>query len=98
MKSKLCWVTFLPFTLIAIALKVVEALNMLPSLPSKVLSYSALGLILLMFVINIVFVAVDRKTSPAYLLTRNIYAAVFLLLSAAMITSKAALTTIVDLR
>lgn len=98
MKSKLCWATFIPVTIIAAALKAVEGFNLFPSLPSKTLSYSALGLILLSFVINIVFVASDRETSPAYLLSRNIPAAIFALISAAMITSKSALTIILDIQ
>ena len=98
MKSKLCWVTFMPVALITLVLKVLEAFDVFSSLPAKTLSYTALFLVLLMFVINIVFVAADRKTSPAYLLTRNIPAAVFMFISAAMITSKSALTTIVDVQ
>ncbi len=98
MKSKLCWATFVPATIIAVALKVIEAFNLIPSIPSKTLSYSALGVILLSFVINIFFVASDRETSPAYLLARNIPAAVFALLAAAMITSKSALTVILDVQ
>ncbi len=90
--------TFVPVALIAIAIKVFEALNVFPSVPVKMFSYTALGLVVLMFVINIIFVAADRKTSPAYLLTRNISAAVFLLISAAMITSKSALISIVDIQ
>ena len=98
MKSKLCWATFIPVTLIVIALKAMESLNVFASLPAKTLSYLALGLVLIMFIINIIFVALDRKTSPAYLLTRNIPAALFLLISAALITSKSALTIIIDIQ
>lgn len=98
MKSKLCWVTFIPITLIVITLKALESFGALSFLPPKTLSYSALGLVLLMFAINIVFVVKDKETSPAYLLARNIPAAIFLLISAAMITSKSALTIILDLQ
>lgn len=98
MKSKYCWAAFIPVTIIVIVLKIFEALDVFPSLPVKMLSYSALGLVVLMFAINIVFVAMDKKTSPAYLLTRNIPAAIFLLISAAMITSKSALRAIVDIK
>ncbi|MBR2108402.1 MAG: hypothetical protein IJ932_00420 [Ruminococcus sp.] len=98
MKSKLCWATFIPVTLIAIILKALESFSVIPSLPGKMLSYTALGLILLTFIINIIFVASDKETSPAYLLSRNVPAAVFLLISAAMITSKSALTIILALQ
>ncbi|MBQ7505566.1 MAG: hypothetical protein IJT79_09695 [Ruminococcus sp.] len=98
MKSKLCWATFIPVTLIAIILKAMESFSIFPSLPGKMLSYTALGLILLTFIINIIFVARDKVTSPAYLLSRNIPAAVFLLISAALITSKSALITILALQ
>ena len=98
MKSKLCWATFIPVTLIAIILKALESFSVIPSLPGKMLSYTALGLILLTFIIHIIFVASDKETSPAYLLSRNVPAAVFLLISAAMITSKSALTIILALQ
>lgn len=98
MKSKLSWVTFIPVTLISVVFTIIDAFNVLPSFPAKFFSYSSLGLVMLMFVINIVFVATDKETSPAYLLTRNIPASVFALLAAALITSKSALTTILDIQ
>lgn len=98
MKSKLCWVPFVPVALAVIVLKILDTLNVFPLLPTNMLSYVGIGLILLMFAVCVIFTAIDKKTSPAYLLTRNYYAAVFAMISAGCIASRSALTIILALQ
>ena len=97
MKSKLCWIPFIPVTIAVIVLKVCETLNVFPLLPTNTLSYISIGLVLLMFAVNIVFTIADKKTSPAYLLTRNLFAAVCAMLAAVCVASRSALTIILAL-
>ena len=98
MKSKLCWIPFIPVTIAVIVLKVCETLNVFPLLPTNTLSYISIGLVLLMFAVNIVFTITDKKTSPAYLLTRNLFAAVCAMLAAVCVASRSALTIILALQ
>lgn len=98
MKSKLCWIPFIPVTIAVIILKVCETLNVFPLLPTNTLSYISIGLVLLMFAVNIVFTIADKKTSPAYLLTRNLFAAVCAMLAAVCVASRSALTIILALQ
>ena len=60
MKSKLCWIPFIPVTIAVIVLKVCETLNVFPLLPTNTLSYISIGLVLLMFAVNIVFTIADK--------------------------------------
>lgn len=98
MKSKLCWIPFIPLTIVAVAVKVMQNLSIVFSPDDNTASYISVCAVLLMFVINIVFVVMDKKTSPVYILSKNIPAAVFAILSAAMIASKSALEMILNLQ
>ena len=98
MKSKLSWIPFIPLTLVAVAAVVMQYLGIVFSPEENIAYYVALSAVLLMFVINIVFTALDKETSPAYILNRNVPAAVFAILTAAMIASKSALTLILSLQ
>ena len=97
MKSKLCWIPFILFSLAAIALLILENFSVI-NLGSNSSSFLVLSAILLMFAVNIVFVAIDRKTSPVYLISRNIPAAVFSMLAAALVASKSSLNAILNLQ
>ena len=96
MRSKLSWITFIPFTLAASPLMVMNVLGIHET--GNVLPYVASGVLLLMFIINIVFCVIDKKTSPAYLLSRNVPLAVVSVIAAGLITSRSALTIIIPLR
>lgn len=98
MKSKLCWIPFIPLTVVSAVFIVLQRLGILFSKDSTIPSYLAVASVLVMFVINIIFVLLDKKTSPMYLLARNIPAAVLSILAAGMIASKSALTVILSLQ
>ncbi len=98
MKSKLCWISFIPFAVAAIVIKVFQNYSIAFNNNANLASYAVVCAVLVMFLINIIFVALDRKTSPAYLLSSNIPVAIFAVLAAALIASKSALTIILDLQ
>ena len=98
MKSKLCWISFIPLTTAAVLIKVLQMFNICFSADDTTASYLSIGAILLMFAINIIFIAIDKKTSPAYILRKNIPAAIFAILAAAMFTSKSALNLILSIQ
>lgn len=98
MKSKLCWIPFIPLTLVAILVKVLQMFSIGFSPDDNTPSYIAVGAVLLMFAVNIVFVAMDKELSSAYIMNKNISAAIFAILAAAMITSKSALVLILSLQ
>ena len=98
MKSKLCWIPFIPLTVAAAAFPVLQKLGVLFEPDSTIPFYFSVAAVLIMFAVNIIFVAADKKTSPVYILARNIPAAVFAVLAAGMIASKSALTAILALQ
>lgn len=98
MKSKKCWIPFIPLTLVSVVVIVLQKFGILFSSDNTIPSYLAVAAVLLMFVINIVFIALDKKTSPMYILARNIPAAVFAIISAGLIASKSALNIILALQ
>jgi hypothetical protein len=104
MKSKLCWIAFIPITIAATILRVMQMLDKpvgdaaATTSISYMSSYIATFLILGMFVLNIVFVAIDKKTSPVYLLTRNVPTAVFSMLAAATVASMSTLHFILNMQ
>lgn len=98
MKSKLCFIPFIPLTLVAVAVMVMQKFSIVFTSENTIASYVAVAAVLLMFIVNIVFIATDKKTSPMYLLNRNIPSAVFAILAAGMVASKSALTAILGLQ
>ncbi len=88
----------MPLALAAVLVKALQMFGIGFAEDDYLASYVSLCAVLLMFVINIVFVALDKKTSPTYILRRNIPASVFAILAAAMITSKSALELILSLQ
>jgi hypothetical protein len=98
MKIKLSWFTFVPVAVVMIAVKVIQSLNITMPIGDVYLSYLVTALVLAMFVINIIFCAVDKKSSPVYILRRNLPAAVFALLTATFVTSKSVLMILNELQ
>ena len=88
MSSKLSWITFIPFTLAAMAIKVAQIFfltdenSTLFGLSSFQLSYVALGCVVLVFIFSIIFILADRKTAPYYKGGRNIACGIIGLLTA----------------
>ncbi len=97
MRSKLCWIPFIPLTLASVTLKALQIFSVIP-LSENTVSYYSIFAALIMFALCIVFVAIDKETSEAYLLSRNIPAAVFSMFAAALVASKTSLNTILSLQ
>ena len=98
MKVKLCWIPFIPLSVAAVAVMVMQKLGIVFSPDDCIPAYIAVAAVLLMFAVSVVFTAMDKMTSPMYLMSRNIPSAVFAVLAAGMIASKSALTTILALQ
>lgn len=83
MTSKLSWITFVPFTLVAIAIKLYQAIFMVDSdatlfgLSSLILDYIAIACVVLVLLFSVLFVLIDKKTAQYYKTKRNIVAGVF---------------------
>ena len=92
--SKLAWITALPVGIFTIIIKVLQEIGFKFPIDDYMVSYGVIGVILAMFIVNIVFVATDRKTSPVHILNRNIPASLFALLSSTFITSYSVLAFI----
>ena len=92
--SKLAWITALPVGIFTIIIKVLQEIGFKFPIDDYMVSYGVVGVILAMFIVNIVFVATDRKTSPVHILNRNIPASLFALLSSTFITSYSVLAFI----
>ncbi|MBQ6152834.1 MAG: hypothetical protein IJJ15_03725 [Ruminococcus sp.] len=96
MTSKLSWIFFIPFTLAAIALKVVQLFIVpedgvyLLGLKAIQLDYIALGCIVAVFLFALIFSLVDRKISPYYIPNKNVGAGIFALLSALIVAADGA--------
>ncbi len=92
--SKLTWITALPACVFTILVKVLQSLGVQLPFDDYIVSYGVIAVILAMFVINIIFIATDRKTSPVHILNRNIPAALFALLSSVFVTAYSVLAII----
>ena len=77
MTSKLSWIAFIPFTLAAMAIKVVQVL-FLPDggtflgFNNLMLSYLAVACAILVLLFAVIFCLVDKKIAPVYVINRNI--------------------------
>lgn len=81
MTSKLSWIAFVPFTLAAIAIKVIQILFLdangtFMGLNSLVLSYMAIACALIVMLFAVIFCFADKKTSSVYPLSRNIFSGI----------------------
>lgn len=87
MTSKLSWIAFVPFSIAAIAIKVVQLFFLgedgtFFGFNSLMLSYLAIACALVVLLFAVIFCLIDRKISPVYLINKNIFAGVFGLLLA----------------
>lgn len=98
MTSKLTLAVFFPVALAVISIKLLSVFTGLIPIDDAILPYAIVLIVLAMFIINIIFCALDRKTSPVYILNRNIPGAIFALLSATFITSKSVLIIIQEIK
>lgn len=92
--SKLTLITALPVCVFTILVKVLQSFGIQFPFDDYIVSYGVVSVILAMFVINIIFIATDKKTSPVHILNRNIPAALFALLSSVFITAYSVLAII----
>lgn len=77
MTSKLSWIAFVPLTLMAIAIKVIQLLFLdsngtFMGFNNLTLSYMAIACVLLILLFAFIFCVIDKKTAQVYLLNRNI--------------------------
>lgn len=96
MRIKLSWITFIPVALVVLVVKTLQAFNVELPIDNIYLSYLTVGLVLVMFLVNIIFCITDKKTSSVYILSNNIMASVFALLTATFLTSKSVLIIITE--
>ncbi len=77
MTSKLSWIAFIPFTLAAMAIKVIQVF-FLPEggtflgFNNLMLSYLAVACAILVLLFAVIFCLIDKKTAPVYIINRNI--------------------------
>ncbi len=90
MTCKLSWITFIPFTLLAVASKVIQLFyldenGLFMGLNSLTLSYVAIACALIVLLFGAIFSFTDKKTAPVYIIKQNAPAGIFgLLLSVAL--------------
>lgn len=99
MKVKLSLIPFIPIVIAMTALKLLGVFSLdsngtLFGLSYIELSYTVVGLALVLFLFCILFNIIDRKTAPVYAAGKNIPAAVFGVLSAAFVLGSSALDVI----
>ncbi len=87
MTSKLSWITFIPFALAAIAIKVIQLFYLGPDgtfygFNSLMLSYLVIACAVVVMLFAVVFCLIDRKTAQVYLINKNFAAGIFGLLLA----------------
>lgn len=87
MTSKLSWIAFVPFTLAALAIKVVQlffldANGTFMGFNSMMLSYLAIACALAVLLFAVIFCLIDRKTASVYPINKNFAAGIFGLLTA----------------
>ncbi len=82
MTSKLSWIAFVPFSLAAIAIKIIQLFFMGPDgtfygFNGLMLSYLAIACAVVVLLFAVIFCLVDRKTAPVYAINRNIACGLF---------------------
>lgn len=85
MTCKLSWITFIPFTLLAIASKVIQLFyldenGLFMGLNNLSLSYVAIACSLIVLLFGAVFSFIDKKTASVYEIKQNVPAGIFGLL------------------
>lgn len=85
MKTKLCWIPFIPIALVMIVLKYIEAT--LPAgetfmgLDSLGLIYTVIILVPVVLILCLIISLFDKKISPYYALSKNFAAAIFVFIA-----------------
>ncbi|MBQ8538936.1 MAG: hypothetical protein IJ433_04730 [Ruminococcus sp.] len=79
MTSKLSWITFVPFTLAAIGIKIIQLFFLEPGgtffgFNSLMLSYLAIACAVLTMLFAVIFCAFDKKTAQVYVINKNFVA------------------------
>lgn len=96
MRTKLCWIPFIPVTLIMIFLKYIEttlsADETFMGLDIIGLRYTVIALVPILLILCILISLFDRKTSPFYLVNRNIGAALFTFIAAVAVMFKSVMS------
>ncbi len=82
MTSKLSWIAFVPFSLAAIAIKIIQLFFLGPDgtfygFNSLMLSYLAIACAVVVMLFAVIFCLVDRKTAPVYAINRNVACGIF---------------------
>lgn len=82
MTSKLSWIAFVPFSIAAVAIKIIQLFFMgedgtFYGFNNLMLSYLAIACALVVLLFAVIFCLVDRKISPVYLINKNIIAGIF---------------------
>lgn len=81
MTSKLSWITFVPFTLAAIGIKIIQLFFLGPDgtffgFNSLMLSYLSIACAVLTMLFAVIFCAFDRKTAQVYVIDKNFFAGI----------------------
>ena len=76
MTSKLSWIAFVPFTLAALAVKIIQLFFLGPDgtfygFNSLMLSYLAIACAVIIMLFAVIFCLVDRKTAQVYVIDKN---------------------------
>lgn len=95
MTSKLSWIAFVPFTLAALAIKVVQLFFLdengtFMGFNSLMLSYLAIACAIVVLLFAVIFCFIDRKTAQVYLIGKNYIAGIFGLFMAAALACEGA--------
>ncbi len=96
MKTKLCWIPFIPITLIMIFLKYLETTlsedATFMGLDIIGIRYTVIALAPILLILCILISLFDKKTSPFYAVSKNIGAAIFSFIAAVAIMFKSVMS------
>ncbi len=103
MTSKLSWIAFVPLSVAALAIKIIQLLftqagGEFYGFNSLMLSYLAIACAVLALLFAVIFCLTDRKIAPVYVIKRNIVCGVFGLLLAVSLASEGANRAFVMMR
>lgn len=81
MTSKLSWIAFVPFTLAALAIKVIQLFFLGPDgtfygFNTLMLSYLAIACAIVVMLFAVIFCLIDRKTAQVYMINKNFFAGI----------------------
>ena len=81
MTSKLSWITFIPLTLAALGIKIVQLFFLEPSgtffgFNSLMLSYLAIACAVVTMLFAVIFCMIDKKIAQVYVINKNVFAGI----------------------